>query len=70
MPVVTFVHVYEKAKGLAGYWRRRWIVAEPTALNTNATQSATLDKLALGAPGLSIWRREESVLAALRPNES
>jgi hypothetical protein len=60
----------KKLRGLAGYWRRLRIDAEPTVLNTNATQSATLGKLALGAPGLSIWRREESVLAALRPNKS
>jgi hypothetical protein len=39
--------------------------AEPTALNTNATEPATLGMLALGAPGLSIWRREESVLASV-----
>jgi hypothetical protein len=34
---------------------------EPTAsLNTHATEPATLGMLALGAPGLSIWRREET----------
>jgi hypothetical protein len=39
--------------------------AEPTAsLNTPTHESATLGTLALGASGLSIWRREESVLAS------
>jgi len=37
--------------------------AEPTALNTHVSEAATLGMLALGAPGLSIWRREESVAA-------
>ena len=39
--------------------------AEPvTSLNTQTPKPATLGMLALGAPGLSIWRREESVSAA------
>jgi len=37
--------------------------AEPTALNTPTPEPATLGLLALGAPGMSIWRREESVAA-------
>ena len=44
---------------------------EPTAsLNTPAAEPATLGMLAIGAPGLSIWRREEAVIAALRINKS
>jgi hypothetical protein len=39
--------------------------AEPTALNTPTPEPATLGMLALGAPGLSIWRRRESMPAAL-----
>ncbi len=35
---------------------------EPTALNRPAPEPATLGILALGAPGLEIWRREESVV--------
>jgi hypothetical protein len=31
---------------------------------TNATEPATLGVLALGAPGLSIWKRQEDVVAA------
>jgi hypothetical protein len=38
--------------------------AEPTASSTNTPRPATLGTLALGSPGLSIWRREESVSAA------
>jgi hypothetical protein len=39
--------------------------AEPTAsLNTPTHEPATLGILALGAPVLSIWRREESLLSA------
>jgi hypothetical protein len=34
---------------------------EPTALNQSAPKPAMLGALALGAPGLAIWRREESV---------
>jgi hypothetical protein len=35
--------------------------AEPAAsLNTPTSEPATLGTLAMGAPGLSIWRREES----------
>jgi hypothetical protein len=42
---------------------------EPTAtLNTPPREPATLGALALGAPGLSIWRREESVAAAPKSN--
>lgn len=41
--------------------------AEPTALNTPTRGPATLGMLALGAPGLSIWRRRESMSAALEP---
>ena len=37
--------------------------AEPGALNTSAPEPGSLGVLALGAPGLSIWRREESVVA-------
>src|SRR5580692_1045954 len=39
--------------------------AEPTALNTPTREPATLGMLALGAPGLSIWWRRESMSAAL-----
>jgi hypothetical protein len=35
-----------------------------TSLNTHAPQPATLGMLALGAPGMSIWKREESVAVA------
>lgn len=35
-----------------------------TSFNTHAPQPATLGVLALGAPGLSIWKREESVAVA------
>jgi len=43
--------------------------AEPTAsLNTHSSGPATLGALALGAPGLTIWRREESVASALGSN--
>jgi hypothetical protein len=42
---------------------------EPTAsFNTHTPEPATLAKLALGAPTLAIWRREESVIAASKPN--
>jgi len=42
---------------------------EPTASVTAPTpEPATLGTLAIGAPGLSIWRREESVAAALERN--
>jgi hypothetical protein len=42
---------------------------EPTAsLNAPASEPATLGMLALGAPGLSIWRRRESVSAAPESN--
>ena len=42
---------------------------EPTALfNTHTPEPVTLAKLALGAPTLAIWRREESVVAASKPN--
>jgi hypothetical protein len=38
--------------------------AEPTAaLSSHTPEPVTLGALALGAPGLSIWRRKESVLA-------
>jgi hypothetical protein len=38
---------------------------EPTAsLNTRTTEPATLCMLAQGAPGLSIWRREDGIAAA------
>jgi hypothetical protein len=33
----------------------------PASLKTNTPEAATLGVLAMGAPGLSIWRREESV---------
>jgi hypothetical protein len=33
----------------------------PASLKTNTPEAATLGVLAIGAPGLSIWRREESV---------
>jgi hypothetical protein len=43
--------------------------AEPTAALSNHTpEPATLGGLALGAPGLSIWRRKESAAAALAAN--
>jgi hypothetical protein len=35
----------------------------PASLNTPTPEPATLGLLALGSPGLSIWRREESVSA-------
>jgi hypothetical protein len=42
---------------------------EPTAsLNTHATEPATLGMLALGAPGLSIWRREETAAGTHESN--
>jgi hypothetical protein len=37
---------------------------QPISLNSRPTQTATLGLLAMGAPGLSIWRREESIAAA------
>jgi hypothetical protein len=37
--------------------------AEPISLNRPTPEPATLGMLALGAPGLSIWRREDSVAA-------
>jgi len=43
--------------------------AEPTAaLSSHTPEPATLGALALGAPGLSIWRRKESAAAALAAN--
>lgn len=36
----------------------------PASIKTDTPEPATLGMLALGAPGLSIWRREESVFAA------
>jgi hypothetical protein len=43
--------------------------AEPVAsFNTRNPEPATLEMLALGAPKLAIWRREESVIAAPNPN--
>jgi hypothetical protein len=42
--------------------------AEPTASNTQTSEPATLGALALGAPGLSIWRRKESVAATPERN--
>jgi hypothetical protein len=43
--------------------------AEPTAaLSSRTPEPATLAALALGAPGLSIWRRKESAAAALAAN--
>jgi hypothetical protein len=45
--------------------------ADPTAfLNPATPEPPTLGMLALGAPGLAIWRREESALPALGPNKS
>ncbi|HWY56898.1 MAG TPA: hypothetical protein VNZ03_20695 [Terriglobales bacterium] len=41
---------------------------EPTAINQPAPKPATLGVLALGAPGLSIWRRDESVAATPERN--
>jgi hypothetical protein len=35
---------------------------EPTSLNTPTPEPATLGALAMGAPGLSIWRRDESAV--------
>ncbi len=40
--------------------------AEPTESNTNAPEPATLGMFALGAMGLSIWRREEAVVPSMR----
>jgi len=37
--------------------------AEPTASDTHTPEPVMLGALALGAPGLFIWRREESVAA-------
>jgi hypothetical protein len=43
--------------------------AEPTAaLSSQTPEPTTLGALALGAPGLSIWRRKESAAAALAAN--
>jgi hypothetical protein len=43
--------------------------AEPTAaLSSGIPEPVTLGALALGAPGLSIWRRRESAAAALAAN--
>jgi len=43
--------------------------AEPTAtFSSHTPEPATLSALALGAPGLSIWRRKESAAAALAAN--
>jgi hypothetical protein len=43
--------------------------AEPTAaFSSHTPEPATLGALALGAPGLSIWRRKESAAAALAAN--
>jgi hypothetical protein len=43
--------------------------AKPTvALNTRTPEPAALGVLALGSPGLSMWRREESVEATLENN--
>jgi hypothetical protein len=43
--------------------------AEPTAaLSRHSPEPATLGALALGAPGLPIWRRKESAAAALAAN--
>ncbi|MGA2611628.1 MAG: hypothetical protein ABSH01_29635, partial [Terriglobia bacterium] len=40
------------------------MIEEPSAsMTVPASQPATLGALAMGAPGLSIWRREESVSA-------
>jgi hypothetical protein len=40
-------------------------IEEPNAALTMSTpEPATLARLAMGAPGLSIWRREESAVAA------
>jgi hypothetical protein len=39
-----------------------------TSFNTHAPQPATLGMLALGAPGLSIWKREESAGATTARN--
>jgi hypothetical protein len=40
----------------------------PATLKTHTPEPATLGMLALGAPGLSIWRREESVAATPEHN--
>ena len=40
----------------------------PASFNSPTPQSATLGALALGAPGLSIWRREEYVTATAEGN--
>jgi hypothetical protein len=42
--------------------------AEPSATFSSHPEPATLGALALGAPGLSIWRRKESAAAALAAN--
>jgi hypothetical protein len=38
--------------------------ANPATLNESTLQPASLGLLAMGSPGLSVWRREESELAA------
>jgi hypothetical protein len=38
--------------------------ANPATLNEPTLRTASLGLLAMGSPGLSVWRREESVLAA------
>jgi len=40
----------------------------PASIKTHTPKPATVGMLALGAPGLSIWRREESAASALAPN--
>jgi len=40
----------------------------PASLKAPPLRPATLGRLALGAPGLSIWRREDSVVAAPESN--
>lgn len=39
--------------------------AEPTDARTHAPEPATLGALALGAPGLAMWRRDESAAATI-----
>lgn len=41
---------------------------EPTASPSPTSQPATLGMLALGGPGLAIWRRDESLVAVPRSN--
>jgi hypothetical protein len=47
---------------------RQWKTAKETAKKRVMTRTSRLGALALGAPGLSIWRREQSVAATPESN--